>query len=161
LVAVDVQAGRRGEMAEATIRIASAIDPSWLAPTDARLEHILESGRVRAVERTYYGEVGWTERPAPIHRVPRRPCLDDADTGRACSGADVQLLRGLHFAGLPSGPADIDALLSSAASGRRSIDEIDLRAALDRSVARELDRRAPETIVVPSGRTARLEYQED
>ena len=161
LVAVDVQAGRRGEMAEATIRIASAIDPSWLAPTDTRLEHILESGRVRAVERTCYGEIVLTERPAPIDPVAAGPLLVDAYRARGFSDADVQLLRRLHFAGLPSGPADIDALLASAASGRRSIDEIDLRAALDRSVARELDRRAPETIVVPSGRTARLEYQED
>jgi ATP-dependent helicase HrpB len=30
LVAVDVQAGRRGEIGEATIRMASAIDPEWL-----------------------------------------------------------------------------------------------------------------------------------
>src|SRR4029079_13084102 len=34
-------------------------------------------------------------------------------------------------------------------------------AALDWSTARELERRAPERIEVPSGRTARLEYRDD
>jgi ATP-dependent RNA helicase HrpB len=161
LVAVDAQAGRRGEIAEATIRIASAIDPAWLVPTDVRLEHTVESGRVRAVERTFYGEIVLTERVAPIDPLVAGPLLADAYRARGFSDADVQLLRRLRFAGLPSGPADVDALMSAASAGRRSLDEIDLRAALDRSAARELDRRAPETIAVPSGRTARLEYHED
>src|SRR4029079_10097054 len=52
-------------------------------------------------------------------------------------------------------------LLASAAEGKRTLDEIDLREGLDWSVARELERRAPDTLPVPSGRTARLEYQED
>jgi ATP-dependent helicase HrpB len=37
VVAIDAQAGRRGESSEALIRIASAIDPEWLQQTDVRL----------------------------------------------------------------------------------------------------------------------------
>jgi len=52
-------------------------------------------------------------------------------------------------------------LVRAAAAGRRTLDEIDLRGALDWAATRDLDRRAPETIAVPSGRTARLMYHED
>ena len=48
-----------------------------------------------------------------------------------------------------------------AALGRRSLSEIDLRGALEWSAARDLDRHAPETLTVPSGRTTRLIYQDD
>ena len=34
LVALDVQAGRRGEQSEARIRLASAVDKDWLQPTE-------------------------------------------------------------------------------------------------------------------------------
>ena len=158
VVAVDVQAGRRGETAEATIRIASAIEPAWLAPTDLRVEHTLESGRVRAVERTYYGAI-------PIGECAVTPDVDeaarllaDAYAARGLRDADVQLVRRLRFAGVA---IDVPSLLRAAAAGRRSLDEIDLRGSLDWPVARDLDRQAPETIGVPSGRTARLVYHED
>ena len=161
LVAVDVQAARRGEIAEAAIRIASAIDPSWLEPSEIRVEHTIESGRVRAVERTYYGELVIGERPAAVDPLAAGPLLAAAYRARGLSDADEQLLRRLRFAGLPAETADVDALLARAADGRRSLDEIDLAAALDWSTARELERRAPERIEVPSGRTARLEYRND
>src|SRR4029079_8934278 len=89
------------------------------------------------------------------------PLLAAAYRARGLSDADEQLLRRLRFAGLPAETADVDALLARAADGRRSLDEIYLAAALDWSTARELERRAPERIEVPSGRTARLEYRDD
>jgi ATP-dependent helicase HrpB len=158
LVAVDVQAGRRGDSTEATIRIASAIEASWLEPTGVRVEHTLESGRVRAIERTYYGAIPIAERPAPPDPGEAARLLADAYLGRDLGEEDQQLVRRLRFAGLD---ADVTSLVRAAAAGRLSLDEIDLRAALDWSSARDLDRRAPETIPVPSGRTARLVYHED
>ena len=158
VVAVDVQAGRRGDAAEATIRIASAIDPVWLEPTEIRLEHTLESGRVRAVERTCYGAIPIAERPAAPDPDEAARLLADAYAARGLSEADEQLLRRLHFAAIG---VDVTSLLRAAANGRRALDDIDLRGALDRSIARDLDRRAPETIPVPSGRTARLVYHPD
>ena len=158
VAAVDVQAGRRGDTAEATIRIASAIDPAWLEPTDVRLEHALDAGRVRAVERTYYGAIPISERPAAPEPAEAARLLADAYTARGLSEADEQLRRRMRFAGID---ADLTLLLRRAAAGCRSLDEVDLRASLDAAVARDLDRRAPETLPVPSGRTARLVYHED
>jgi ATP-dependent helicase HrpB len=161
IVAVDVQAARRGEVAEATIRIASAIDPAWLEPTDIRVDHFVEGGRVRAVERTLYGELIVGERPAAIDPLAAGPLLAAAYRARGLSAGDEQLLRRLRFAGLPAEKSDVDALIAQAADGRRSLDEIDLQGALEWSASRELERRAPETIAIPSGRTAHLEYRDD
>lgn len=161
IVAIDVQAERRGGVGEATIRIASGIDSAWLEPTDVRVEHAIEAGRVRAIERTYYGELAIDERVVPPDPSVAGRLLAEAYRARGWSEADVQLLRRLQFAGMMSTRQDIDALLSRAAAGRRSLDEIDLTAFLDRQLARELDRRAPSSITVPSGRTARLVYRDD
>jgi len=161
IVAVDVQAARRGEIAEATIRIASAIDPAWIEPSDIRVEHSVESGRVRAIERTFYGDLAIAERPAAVDPLAAGQLLAAAYRARGLSEADEQLVRRMRFAGMPVAPADIDALIGRAAEGRRSLDEIDLASALDWTAARELERRAPERIDVPSGRTARLEYRDD
>ena len=158
VAAVDVHAGRRGDTAEATIRIASAIDPAWLQPTDVRLEHALESGRVRAVERTYYGAIAMAERPAAPDPDESARMLADAYLARGLGEADEQVVRRLRFAGID---VELPALVRAAAAGRRTLDEIDLRGALDWAATRDLDRRAPETIAVPSGRTARLMYHED
>jgi ATP-dependent helicase HrpB len=159
IVAVDVQAGRRGENAEAAIRIASAIDPDWLEPTSVAAEHAIDgSGRVRAFERSYYGGILLRERPAAIDGATATTLIARAYRERGLSDADTQLLRRLRFADLPDDEA---ALISAAAAGCRAIDEVDLRAALDGSVARELERRAPPILAVPSGRTTSLRYQED
>jgi ATP-dependent helicase HrpB len=173
VVAVDVQAARRGEVAEATIRMASAIDPDWLGRGIPGLErrgtrglhrveidHELDqgSGRVRAIERELYGAIVIAERAAAIDPAIAARLLADAYRARGWSDSDTRLFRRLRFAELP---VDEDALLTAAAAGRRTMDEIDLRAALDWPIARDLDRLAPDALVVPSGRTSRLQYQED
>jgi ATP-dependent helicase HrpB len=162
IVAVDVQAGRAGPGSEATIRIASAIEPEWLprqAARATRIEHVIdESGRVRAIEREMYGEIVVVERPAQIDPDVARALLAHAYLHRGLTEGDVQFMRRLRFAGLPS---DLDDLVAAAAAGRRSVDEIDLPDALDRRAASELDRLAPERLAVPSGRTALLRYEED
>jgi ATP-dependent helicase HrpB len=158
IVAVDAQSGRRGEGSEATIRVASAVDPAWLDPTDIRLEHSVIDGRVRATERTYYGAIPLTERPAQPDPAEAARLVAQAYRSRGWKDDDLELFRRLRFAELP---VDEDALLSSAAAGRRQLDEIDLHASLAWGIKRDLDRLAPETIPVPSGRTAKLRYQED
>jgi ATP-dependent helicase HrpB len=158
VVAIDAQAARRGETAEATVRMASAIDPSWIEPTDIRLEHSIVDGRVRATERTYAGAVVLAERPASPDPIEAARLLAAAYRARGWSDADERLMRRLRFAAIA---VDEDALVRAAAAGHRSLGEIDLRGALDWSVARDVDRLAPETIPVPSGRSARLDYNED
>jgi ATP-dependent helicase HrpB len=165
IVAVDVHAGRRGEAAEATIRLASAIDPEWLGRGTrglhgVQIDHELDpsSGRVRAIERELYGAIVIAERPTAVDPEIAARLIADAYRARGWSDNDTRLLRRLRFAELPVDP---DALLSAAAAGKRAIDEIDLRSALDRTIASEMDRLAPETLAVPSGRTTPLQYQDD
>jgi len=186
LVAVDVQAGAT----EATIRMASAIEGEWLGRGphgsashgwhglhESKTVHEFDpaSGRVRATERESYGAIVMVERPAAVDPEIAATLLAEAYRAREWSEADTQLFRRLRFAGLA---IDDRALVDAASAGCRALDEIDLRAALDRlprrspsdggphgsgggSVTRDLDRLAPETLAVPSGRTARLHYQED
>jgi ATP-dependent helicase HrpB len=164
IVAVDVQAGRRTDTTEATIRIASAIDPEWLRSPDTRslwrrqVDHALESGRVHAVEREYYGAIVVAERPIEVDPAIAGRLLADAFRSREPSEADAQLLRRLRFADLPVDPA---RLIDAASAGRRALDEVHLRDALNRTTARDLERLAPETLAVPSGRAVRLHYHED
>ena len=158
VVAVDVHAGKRGDVSEATIRIASAIDAAWLEPTDVRLEHTFESGRVRAVERTYYGAIPIADRHTAPDPDEAANILAAAYETRGFTEDDGQLVRRLRFAEIQ---VDIATLVREAARGHRTLDAIDLAAALEWSAARDLDRRAPTTIPVPSGRPAPLVYQED
>jgi ATP-dependent helicase HrpB len=163
VVAVDVHAGRRGENAEAAIRIASGIDPEWIRPGDACIpwhketEHEFDaaSGRVRAVERERYGAIVLKERPAGVDPEVAATLLADAWRTRGWSDDEQQLLRRLRFAGIT---VDEDALRLAAAYGRRSIDEVELQTAVD---TRQLDRLAPATFDAPSGRTRALRYEDD
>jgi len=171
VAAVDVHAGRRGDNAEATIRIASAVDGEWLRGDGGRrdesrgsrglrgfkTDHELDpiSGRIRAVEREYYGAFVLTERPAAIDAGTAARLLADAWRARGWSDAEQQLLRRMRFAGMT---VDEDALRVTAAYGQRSIGDVDLRAAID---TRELDRLAPASFDAPSGRTRPLRYEAD
>ena len=158
VVAVDVQSGRRGEGSEATIRVASAVDPAWLEATDIRLEHTVIDGRVRAAERTCYGAIPLSERPAQPDPIEAARLLAVAYRARGWTDDDQRLFRRLRFAEMD---VEEDALLAAAAAGRRQLTEIDLRESLEWAVKRDLDRLAPDTIPVPSGRTATLHYHED
>ena len=158
VVAVDVHAARRGENAEATIRIASAIDADWIgAGLVPELVHEYDeaSGRVRAVEREYYGAIALKERPADVDASVAARLLAGAWRARGPSEADTQLLRRLRFAGMA---VDEETLLETAAYGCRSIADVRLAAAID---MRELDRLAPASFPAPSGRTRPLRYEED
>jgi ATP-dependent helicase HrpB len=163
VVAIDVQAGRRGENAEAIIRMASAVDRTWLE-TERRVVHEIDAaaGRVRAIEREMYGALVLAERPAALVPGIAASLLAGAYLARGWSDEDTQLLRRLRFAGLP---VDAEALVAAASAGHAALDDVDLRAALDMlpggPFSRDLDRLAPDTLAVPSGRTAKLRYEED
>jgi ATP-dependent helicase HrpB len=159
IVAVDVHAGRRGEMSEASIRIASAVDAEWLQPTAVRVVHVLDArGRVRASEQAFYDEILLSERPAVIDPDEASRLLATAFLARKLSDEDEQLLRRLRFAGMA---ADLRAMVARAAAGQTRLSDLALDAALDWTAQQDLDRLAPRTIAVPSGRSATLEYQED
>ena len=160
IVAVDVQAGRSGPGSEATIRMASAVEPEWLQPTSMRIDHEIDAanGRLRAIEREMYGAIVLAERPAPVDANIAAQLLAEAYLRRGLTDADKQLTRRLGFAELS---VDVNALVAAGARGRRAIDEIDLRAALDHRTRADLDRLAPERLEVPSGRTVPLRYDDE
>jgi ATP-dependent helicase HrpB len=56
---------------------------------------------------------------------------------------------------------DVDEVVRTAARGARTLDEVQLARGLAADVLGELDRDAPATMPVPSGRHVRLEYEED
>jgi len=68
------------------------------------------------------------------------------------------LLRRMRFAGLD---VNVRELAERAASGRRSVSDINLEEAIGWNVRQALDRLAPAAFVAPSGRTHRIEYDED
>jgi ATP-dependent helicase HrpB len=160
VVAIDVVGGRRGDESEARIRLASAVDRDWLVPTERRTEHWLDAqtGSARAAARDYYGAILLSERPAQADAEESSRLLAGAYLARAISESDRQLIRRLAFAGIA---LDVRELIQRAAREAASLREFDLMSALDWNTRRDLDRLAPERIEVPSGRSARLEYQDD
>jgi ATP-dependent helicase HrpB len=159
LVALDVQAGRSGEP-DARIRMASLVDPEWLSPTATRVEHELDpaSGIVRASARDYYGSIVLSQRNAAPDSEETSRLLASAYIARGLTAADEQLLRRLRFAGLE---ADVTGLVADAARHGRSLSDIDLEPALTWNTRNDLDRAAPKTLTVPSGRSHPLDYLAD
>ncbi|CAN5868734.1 ATP-dependent helicase HrpB [soil metagenome] len=160
LVALDVQAGRRGEGSEARIRLASTVDGDWLAPTATRIEHEYDAqaGKVRAFTRDYYGELVLTEATATPDAAAAAALVASAYLSRGLPDEDELLVRRLRFAGIAVNPVD---LVTAAAAGCRSIAEVDLVRDLPWDVRQALERHAPERLPVPSGRTHRLDYHAD
>jgi ATP-dependent helicase HrpB len=160
LVALDVMAGRPGEGAEARIRMASTVERSWLTPTHTRVEHAFDqdAGVVRAVSRDYYDARVLVERQAPAEPDEVARLLAEAYVAKPLSDVDDQLLRRARFAELD---IDVRVLAERAARGVRTLRDLDIERGLTEDERRRLDRAAPLTIGVPSGREARLEYQAD
>src|SRR5262249_20222731 len=105
IVAIDVKAGPSGPGSEATIRIASAIEPEWLQPRNMRstqMDHEIDpaNGRVRAIERDMYGAIVLAERPVPVDAAVAARLLAEAYLRRGLADADIQLARRLRFAGV-------------------------------------------------------------
>lgn len=159
LVALDAQAGWRGQP-DARIRMASIVDREWLSPTASRIEHELdpESGTVRAYSRDFYGEILLAERIVRADEGEAARLIAAAYIARGARDADEQLMRRLRFAGFEP---NLRQLVEDAAHGCRSIDDVDLTRDLSWQMRQDLDRLAPERLIVPSGRSHPLEYRED
>lgn len=159
VVALDVQASTRPDDPEARVRLASAVDREWLAPTATRVEHRYDPAarRIRAFEVDSYDALVLAERPVEPDPAVAAGLLAEAWLARDVPDADRQLLRRLAFAGRES---DLAEMVRTAAYGVRTLDDIALARAVSTDVLRALERDAPETLAVPSGRTVRLEYDE-
>jgi ATP-dependent helicase HrpB len=160
LVALDVQASTRPNDPDARVRLASIVDRDWLQPTGVDVVHRFDAtrGAVKAVAVERYDALTLSEQPVEADPETRAALFADAWMKRGARDADEQLLRRLRFAGVV---ADVSDLVRRAALTARSLDDVDLAAALAYDERRTLDHDAPETIQVPSGRTATLEYEAD
>jgi ATP-dependent helicase HrpB len=160
MVAIDVAAGARGPGSEALVRMAGLIERDWIEPTRRAVEQQLDekSGTVRAVERSYYRELVLSENPVAPDPAISGALLAEVILRGDPSPEDEQLLRRLRFAGLP---ADRAELVRRACEGQTALARVDLSHALPTTATRDLDRLAPESIPLPSGRRARLEYRDD
>jgi len=160
VVAVEVIAGRRGPGSEARVRMASAVEPTWLELTHQETEHRFDdaSGSVRAVEREFHRKLVISERacaPAPAEALES---LLSALLARGLDDDSTATEKRLRFAGIA---IDLQALMRQACAGRTSLPSFKLAEWLPYETRRDLDRLAPESLAIPSGRKARLEYRDD
>src|SRR5262249_32109011 len=151
---------RRAAPGTPLVRIASRVERDWLEPTASETVHRFDepSGRVKAFEIDRYHALVLAERPVAADADVAAQMLADAWLARGPGAADAHLLRRLRFAGHE---ADLAHWIRAAAYGARSLDAVTLGSSLTPAIVRDLDREAPETLAVPSGRHARLEYNDD
>jgi len=145
------------------VRIASRVEREWLTPTATEVLHRFDeaSGLVKAVRVERYDALVLSEHPVAVDSTIAAGLLAEEWRARGPRGDDVRLLRRLRFAGHTVDLDDLDDLVREAAQGARSLDDIDLARGLPASVVRDLGRDAPDTLAVPSGRHARIDYHED
>ena len=163
LVALDVTAGgmrRQTDPTEATVRSACRIEPEWLTPTRSEVVHSIdaETGVVRAHATEFYDALILRERLVAVDPVVAAPLLAKAWIDRGVDPDTERLQRRAAFAGLP---LDLQALATEAALAARSFKDIDLEALLPWAVKQALERDAPDSLSVPSGRSMRLDYAAD
>jgi len=160
IVALEVTGGERAGVSEATIREASPVDEAWIQPTVSTVDHRFDaaSGRVRAARVERYDAIVLNETPVAVDVDMAARLLGDAWLARVPDESTTQLLRRLRFAAID---VELSDLAYRAAASSRNVGEIDLEAHLPFEAKRMLASAAPPTLVVPSGRTMKLEYGED
>jgi ATP-dependent helicase HrpB len=154
IVALDL--GASAANAEAIVRLAVRVEASWLSPTATLVKHWIDPGGVvRAVRQRKYDALVLDEHAVAPEKDERARLLAEARLARGPSAEDDRLRRRLEFAGLP---ADWESLVKEAARDAMYLADVDPRSHLDPRVVRTLDRLAPDSIAVPSGRRVRLDY---
>jgi ATP-dependent helicase HrpB len=170
LAAIDVQATSGGNRAgvftsrpatnEARVRVASRIEREWLTATHSEIVHRFDraSGLVRAWTVLRYDALTLAELPATPDPDIKARILAEAWLERGPRGDDEQVLRRLRFAGRAT---TIEELLHAAAQSAERLDDLRLAGALSPDMVRALEREAPQSVSIPSGRSVRLDYGED
>jgi ATP-dependent helicase HrpB len=184
-VCVDLDAGTRGERAEAIVRQASAIERDWL-PKDRVREEIAvtfdeKRKAVTAAKRTLYedlvleeaqtalpdsGEVERVLAEAAARDLAAALPLEEEETARFLTRLRC-LREWMPELELPElDKAEITALLPELCAGARSFADLRklpiaavLRSKLTRAQSQALDREAPDRIQVPSGSQIALIYE--
>ena len=159
LVALDVTSGMvrlKADATEATVRAACRIESEWLSPTRSEVIHrIDEAGIVRAHATEFYDSLVLRERLVAIDPVVAANMLAQAWLDRDRDADTERLERRAAFAGHA---LDLPALAESAAASAKGFKDLDITAHLPWAVKQAIDRDAPDSLTVPSGRSMRLEY---
>ena len=141
---------------EATVRSACRIEAEWLTPTRTEVIHrIDEAGIVRAHATEFYDSLVLRERLVAIDPVVAANMLAQAWLDRDRDADTERLERRAAFAGHA---LDLPALAESAAASAKGFKDLDITAHLPWAVKQAIDRDAPDSLTVPSGRSMRLEY---
>ncbi|MBI3493887.1 MAG: hypothetical protein HY047_19230, partial [Acidobacteria bacterium] len=142
------------------IRLASRVERKWLQPTASETVHRFDpaSGTVKAAVIDRYDALVLSERPTKVDLEIAARLLADSWLARGPSEDDARWLRRLRFAGRE---IDLNELVRTAAYGARSLDAVRIAEALPPGVVLDLERDAPASLVVPSGRHKPIEYNED
>ena len=160
LLALEVTADERVPGAEARVRTASRVEREWLPATTRSVEHRLDtaSGAVRAVQVGRIFALVVAEREVPATPEAALPLLVAAFVARGVTTDQAALAARIRFAGIE---LDLRAVAEAACAGRTTLPPLALASSLDQKARRELARLAPETLALPSGRSATLAYRDD
>ena len=158
MIALDVTSGRKTATTQALLRRASPIEPEWLAPTRSEIVHKFDadSGTVKAFEVDWYEAIALREHPIAPEAARRADLLTEAWLAREPDDASRQLLRRIAFAGLDL--ETIDLVKAVAESARKLSDIVLTEDALSWDGRQRLERLAPASLIVPSGRSMTIEY---
>ncbi len=165
LIAVDVAARPvrlkpDASATEAIVRVASLIQADWLEPTKRDIVHRIDpsTGIVKARATASYDALVLDEQPGPTDPDAAASLLAQAWLDRESDEATERLRLRSAFAGVPF---DLAALATAAAGRARSFKEMNLAEAMSWNDRQLVDRHAPESLTVPSGRAMRLDYAGD
>jgi ATP-dependent helicase HrpB len=160
LLALDITAGARGPTAEARVRLASRVERGWLPESSRTIAHrfVAATGAVRATEVERIGELAVAERPATVDPSEALPLLVAAFVARGVTADQAPVAARARFAAIE---LDWHAMAEPACLGRTTLPELDLLGSLAHQDRRALERLAPESLTLPSGRSARLAYRDD
>ena len=162
---------------EPLITMASAVDTEWVAPTSREVVHEYDasSKKLRATRLDKYGALVLKAHPMAPDPVAAAPILLDIWRARERNPEEVEMLARLKFAAAGARAAARDAFvdvlvqLSEAVLSAGVDREWDIVAdagsdpvlRLSQSLRAKLDRAAPPTLTVPSGRDRVLSYRDD
>src|SRR6185503_13720382 len=146
--------------AEALIRLATQIEREWLPAGVVDIRHALDetTGAVRATRVTIYDDMILDEHPTPVDPAIAARLIEESYLRRGPSEAETELLRRLRVAG---SPLAFDDLVRAASQAVSKLSDVDVARHVPDDVRQTLERHAPSTLAIPSGREVPLEYRDD
>ena len=159
IVAIEMRAARRGR-AESSVSLAASVDPAWIEPSSLELLHEIDdsTGRVRAWEVEKIGAIEIQRRVSSADPDEASALLFSWMRRRELSPTARTEWNRIRMAGIEVEQDDL--LRQACAQYDRGFDWRPLQT-IDAASKHQVQRLAPESIVVPSGRRAKLEYRDD